>query len=142
MQSARRLDVHDRRAIVDRHGELKRRMLEFQPLRDEYVRLAHEIQSWYDDAPAAQSFIAEGDKYNCQVSARDRISEIKSMKAVYRHFKLQGFLALVRVPLGVLRKALPDELHSEFLNTAQTGRRRLKPVARPIPIRRTPKSVA
>lgn len=123
-----------RRAVVDRYGELKRRIREFQPIRDEYEKLSKEIQSWYDLAPDGQSFIAEGDRYSCQVSARDHETQIKSMSAVFRHFKQSEFLKLATIGLARLRKALPDELHAQFLITAQTGKRRLAPILKATPI--------
>lgn len=106
-------------------------------MRDEYERISHEIQSWYDDAPAEQSYIAEGNCYNCNVSARENVNQVKDLAAVLKYFKRDRFLELADIALGVLRKALPDDLHSQFILTTQTGKRRLEPVTKAMPIDRS-----
>lgn len=128
-----RLLTPDERKIVDEYGALRRKITEFKPAADRATVLAGIIQSWFADLHPAEGSIAEGYRYQVQVSPREKQRSILDMAKLYRLFGVKRFLELVRIPLEVLDKELPAADHPKYVIAARTGKRKLTPVLKPIP---------
>ena len=118
----------ERAAAIDRYGELRRRIKEFAPIREEYDELTKEIESWFEDKPAEKKYLIEGELYEIQVGARENKSRVIDKEYVFRKLGREFFLATAIIPLEDLRRAVPKELWPKFIVTERTGRRRLDPV--------------
>lgn len=119
----------ERSAIVDEFGELARQLAQAKPLRDRYDRLSKEIQSWYEDKPADESFVAEGSRYTVQVSARQTERTVHNKPWLCNWMGLERFLDHATIGLRSIDSLVPKVWHGEFITEAQTGRRSLTPVA-------------
>lgn len=120
----------ERTAIIDKFGELDRKVREFKPFADQHEKLKKQIQAWYDGEPADSSHVAEGASYSVQISARGNERTITNILKVYRLLGLQIFLDHCSIPLKHIDKLIDPGKHALFLTEAQTGTRRLIAVAK------------
>jgi len=123
-------DEAKRKKIVDRYGELDVELKRFGPQIREHKALGETIRSWFDDAEAASEFVANGFRFDVQVSARPEERQVFSYKTLYRILRKEKFLELATITLKLIERNVPENLHHRFLTKAPTGSRRLQAVSR------------
>ena len=122
--------VKARIALIDEFGELDRRVAEFRPVVDRHKRLKEEIEGWYERDEATDSFVAEGNCYQLQISARSNKRKIIGMAKLFTALGKTRFLELCSFPLTVLDRLLPDS--AAYVSEERTGSRTIKPVAKAV----------
>lgn len=122
----------ERAAIVDEYGELKRQIAEQKPVVDRAKLLENTIQSWFADAPADQTFIVSGARYEAQVGMRSKKRRIFDTLKLFAILGKAKFFEWCTVPLEVIDRIVPEGLHSSFLTEERTGSRSVKPVAKAV----------
>lgn len=121
-------------AQIDEYGELRRQIQIHKPVADRAEQLSKIIQGWYELQPADQAFTAQGNRYDVQVGAREKVRKVFDIGKLFKIVGATKFLRIVKVNLTDLDRELPIEKHPEFLSEKQEGKRRLTPVMRPIPM--------
>lgn len=130
------LTKKQRVAIIDRYGELKRRVAEFKPVSDEASRLEKQIVSWYDEEPATSTFVEEGEYYSVQIGQKKNERTIVNMGRIFALLGRARFLELCSFPLAVIDKSLPDSVRKVALHEDNAGDRSINPVAKVTPMLR------
>ena len=117
--------------LIDEYGELDRQVQAFKPKADRHEKLKGIIKSWYDDAPADATAIAEGSLYDVQVGVRAKERTWRSMTKVYKAVGgCSAFLNLCSIAIEAVVGAIGKAKAEELLVESQTGSRRLKAVAK------------
>lgn len=120
--------VKARIALIDEFGELDRRVAEFKPVVDRHKKLKEEIEGWYAQDGAADSFVAEGHRYQLQISAKRKEREIVAMPKLFRALGKERFLEFCKFPLTVLDRLLPNS--APYVQEEHSGRRTIRAVAK------------
>lgn len=120
----------DRRAKIDRFGELSRQLAEIKPLEKEHKALKAEIRSWYDKEPAGDSLTAEGGLYNLQISPRENETKIRSILKVKSAIGASKFLQVCSITLKAIKDCVTDEVYQGLVITERTGCREITAVAK------------
>lgn len=130
------LSNKQRVAIIDRFGELKRRVAEFKPTSDEAAKLEKEIASWYEDEPADEAFVAAGNSYTVQIGPKALERRITDMPRVLTIVGKSRFLEICRFPLAAVDQHIPATQVPDVLSSERSGNRTVKAVAKVTPINR------
>jgi hypothetical protein len=109
--------------LVDEYGELVRELALFRPKADRAAHLGRVIASWFEQAPAERSFIADGVMYEVQVSAKQNQRNVIDIAELYARCGKNLFLQIANPKLGNVEKYAPELLVEE-----RTGPRRTVPV--------------
>jgi hypothetical protein len=118
----------DRLAIVDEYGDLSRESAAFSPKERRLTELRKIIQGWYESEPPAKDFIAEGKRFAIAVGPREYQKKVHPGR-LYKLIGLKRLLAIVSVTLEALKAAGLEALSVHCVDTSQTGKRKLTPVA-------------
>jgi hypothetical protein len=122
--------------IIDRYGELRRKVAEFKPVSDEAGKLEKEIASWYSDEPAGETFVEAGKSYTVQVGKKSLERTVTDMPKLSAILGLDRFLQLCRFPLAAIDQHLPPSQIPEVLLSERSGERAVKAVAKSSPVRK------
>jgi len=95
-------------------------------------QLRAQILSWYDDKPAEESFVLEGQKHCVMLSPRGNRRRIKSMQKLFERLGMKLFLKLSKFTLKEFDDHIPEPERAKFVVSEQIGPRELKCVAKAI----------
>lgn len=119
------IDEVAKAAKVDRYGELQRKVIAFRPTLSEYESLGKEIQAWFANDPADKPLLAEGARYQLQLSARELQRAITDMKKVRRLMGAEKFIELCSMALKHVDALIDASKHDLFLRAERTGHRKI-----------------
>jgi len=118
--------------IVDEIGRLKVKLDAVKPDADRYDELRKLIQGWHSDADPAKEFLLQGTAYTVEVSACSIERTIKSYPRLLKRLGAKVFYSIIRVALGELDKLIPEAERAAYLDSKQSGPRRVTPAAIPM----------
>lgn len=114
-------------AIVDELGALE---LELAPLKPKIARLEllkKALRANYADSPAAESFLAEGDRFAVAVGERGMESAVNNIK-LFQSIGVKPFVSLAHFTLKALEGQIEPSVMLAVVTKEQTGTRTLKVV--------------
>lgn len=121
-----------RRTKMDDLGEVRRRLALAEPDIELEKLLSKEIQSWFQDSAGDRPESARGNLYEIQLTARRNERTVLDKKKAFNCLKkalgLDGLIAVLDIPLGVLDKNLPESVRSAFIHQEHSGYRTLTAV--------------
>jgi len=118
-----------RRPVYDEFHTLYQRKLARAPEEKRFEELTEIIRDWYEDLPADQSALAEGNHCVVQIPAKTIEKTWLSMKAIYAKIGPAKFLAICSVTFKALSGLIGNDAAAELQVEARTGSRKLKSVA-------------
>jgi hypothetical protein len=122
-----------RSTAVDRYGELDRRATLAEPDNAEMKILSATIQSWHKDSPADKGPIETGEQYRVQLGAKRNERTLRDKRKAFNLLKrvlgLDGLIAVIEIPFGVLDKSIPKTAQAAFVHEERSGYRTLDVVA-------------
>lgn len=113
--------------IVDEIGALER---ELEPAKPKIARLdllRKALRSFYEDKPAASSFLAQGERFDIAVGAK-AYETVVNVPKLFKEAGAALFMKIVSVTKKALESQVSPEIAMSVLSTEQTGTRTLKVV--------------
>jgi hypothetical protein len=127
-------EIARRVEIVDRYGEIQRRLALLEPDRKEAKELEKQISAWHADDPADVRITERGHLYEIHLSPKRNQRVITDKKRAWSILRkllgLDALLAALDVPLALLDKHVPKEEQEMFVVQERTGYRTFEVVAR------------
>ena len=118
--------------MIDEFGLLSQQMEAFKPTEERHKQLRAQIAAWWDDQPANQAFLEEGERFTLEISERAHTRTITNMGKLFRMLGQKLFLKLCKFPLAAVDTNVPEVEHKAFLEENQDGSRKLKTVAKAV----------
>ena len=119
-------------AVVDELGRLGEEIAGYKPWKERSDQLRAKILSWYEESPAEESFVVEGQTHTVVVSERSRARRIRSMPKLFKRLGEKLFLELATFALKHVDDHIPVTERKAYLSEARTGSRKLKCVAKAV----------
>jgi hypothetical protein len=118
---------------IDRYGDLDLKVQLFAPIKEEHELLKKEIELSLADKPGDLPAVVESSRYQIQLTARRKERTLIDKRKLFARLKkqlgLDGFLALVTIPLGEgVDRNIPQSEHKLFVAEERTGSRTLSVV--------------
>jgi hypothetical protein len=125
--------AEQRRATVDRYGELDRRADLAKPDEAEAAILKSEIQGWYKETPADKGASAQGDLYRVNLTAkrdeRTLVDKRKAFNILTKRLGMDGLIAVITLPLTVIDANFTTAEQESLCPKTRSGYRTLSVVA-------------
>lgn len=122
-----------RKAVIDEYGEVTRRLELCEPDQERAKLLKAEIESWDTDRGATEVITHDGHAWQVQFSARRNertvINKPKAFALLKKALGLDGVIAMLDMPLGVLDKHIPESQRTGLVHQERAGYRTCKLVA-------------
>lgn len=124
----------ERRAKVDRYGELERQIALVDPAVTELKALKEEIEGWHAGDVSDKPVMETGNLYRIQMSPRRRERILLAKKKVWNALKavigLDALIALIDIPLGAaVDRYLPKSVQAGLVHEERSGYRTFAVVA-------------
>lgn len=115
---------------VEEFGQLDAKVKAFAPTKDRHEALRKKIQAWYDKDAANKAFHPESAHYVATVGERSMERTLTDMKGLAKHLGRQ-FWKLCTMRLGDVDAHVTEPDRAQFVNTKQTGSRKVTVAPKP-----------
>ena len=114
---------------IDEYGEVKLRLALSEPDEARAKVLKEAIESWHKDGAGDVAVTERGALYEIQLSPRRNERTVTDRKKAFNVLKkavgLEGLIALLDVPFGILDKNIPKSAQHAFVTEERSGYRTL-----------------
>lgn len=88
-----------------------------------FAELEETILGWYEDRPASDKIIAEGELFKLPISAGRMKSSVRNVAAFFKLIGQRKYLSFCLPSLGTINELIPKDQRKRFILTEQTGNR-------------------
>lgn len=127
------LDKWSLEELADAYGDRDHTMQLFAATVEEHALYKAELQRRFEDHPANLPCNARGKRYTIQLGVKRQEREITDQKKAFQALRaaagsLDGAVAMIQIPLGVLDKFVSEVRQRLFIKKDQIGYRIVKAV--------------